>query len=46
MTQSTEDIKRDLEKQKLKVSNLQEQVDIKVENLVEEHFKLSRLQVK
>jgi len=39
-------MKRELDKYKEKVTQLQEHVDEKVESLVEQHFKLSRLQVK
>ena len=39
-------MRRELEKYKQKVSHLQKEVDIKVESLAEEHFKLSRLQVR
>nr|XP_002119359.1 E3 ubiquitin-protein ligase BRE1B [Ciona intestinalis] len=44
MTQIREDLLRDVEKKKERLSILEESMDRKVENLEEEHFKLSRLQ--
>jgi len=46
MTQMTEDAKREMVKQKERLAILEESVDRKVETLEEEHFKLSRLQVR